>query len=113
MTLREPILFPRMYWAYIALAAMDVLLTTLILSTGGAELNAVGRAAFAWAGITGATMLKFTTVVVVLLICEYTGRLREETGRLIAYAAVSISIVPVTVGLIEVSDAIRYGLISI
>ncbi|GAB4544612.1 MAG: hypothetical protein Tsb0013_01840 [Phycisphaerales bacterium] len=113
MTLREPILFPRMYWAYIALAAADVLLTTMILRAGGAELNVFGQAAFAWAGITGATFFKFATVVVVLLICEYTGRLREEMGRLLAYAAVSVSVVPVTVGVLELTDAVRLGLVSI
>lgn len=113
MSLREPILFPRMYWAYIALAVADVLLTTMILRAGGVELNAIGAAAFDWAGITGATFLKFATVVIVLLVCEYTGRLREETGRLVAYLAVSVSIVPVTVGAMELTDAVRYGLVSL
>lgn len=113
MPLREPILFPRMYWAYIVLAAMDVLLTALILKVGGHELNAVGRAAFAWAGLFGATMLKFTTVTVVLLACEYAERAKPDAGRLIVYAAVSISTVPVMMGLMEIGDAIRYGLLTI
>ena len=113
MTLREPILFPRMYWAYIALAAADVLLTTMILKAGGVELNAIGAAAFDWAGITGATFLKFATVAIVLLICEYTGRLRENAGRARAYIAVSVSVVPVTIGAMELTDAVRYGLVSL
>lgn len=111
--LREPILFPKMYWAYIALAAADVLLTTLILSVGGMELNAVGRAAFAIGGITGATFLKFTTVAIVLLVCEYTGRTRVGLGRALAYIAVSVSFVPVTVGVMEVADAFRFGLLTL
>jgi hypothetical protein len=111
--MREPILYPRAYGFYIALAAADVLLTTLILSVGGVELNAIARVAFSEGGITAAAFLKFSTVCFVLIACEIVGRRRHQWGVGLAHVAVMVSIVPVTVGVLEIIDAVRYGLITI
>lgn len=110
--IREPVLFPRMYGFYVALATLDILLTAWILRLGGLEFNPVGAFAFEAGGITGATILKFATVVIFVLICERIGRDRAELGRTLAYIAVCISIVPVTVGSLELFDAWQYGLLA-
>lgn len=108
--LREPILYPRAYSGYIALAAMDVLLTALILRLGGVEVNWFA----AWViekargiettGLTGMTLFKFATVFFVLVACEIVGRQRATLGRTLAQAAVAISCIPVLVAVLQLLD---------
>ena len=100
--LKRPVLYPRAYMAYVALAAVDVLLTSLILSLGGDELNKLAAWVFSEGGITGATFFKFATVVLVLLVCEIAGRHNDGgLGRGLVRWAVIISLAPVLVGAIE------------
>ncbi len=97
-------LYPRAYGLYVALAALDVLLTWVILALGGVELNKLAAWIFANSGVTGATFFKFGTVAFVLIVCEFLGRHQDgELGRRLARWAVIISVVPVTVGVIELS----------
>jgi hypothetical protein len=102
--LLRPVLFPRAYGFYIALAAMDVLLTTLILAKGGVELNKLAAWVFQAHGVPGASAYKFGTVMVVLIACEMAGRYRSGTmGRALAHAAVIISLIPVGIGAVELA----------
>ena len=98
----QPVLFPRAYSAYIALAAMDVVLTALILAKGGVELNKLAAWVFNTHGVPGASIYKFGTVMVVLVACELAGRYRAfNLGRSLAIAAVVISLVPVSIAATE------------
>ncbi len=105
--LRRPVLYPRTYGLYVTLASLDVLLTWLILSMGGTELNQIAAWVFDQHGVAGATFFKFTTVLVVLLTCEFLGHRPPEAriARRLAHLAVAISVIPVMVGVIELSDA--------
>ena len=93
--LTRQIRFGQIYPWYLLVAAMDILITWAVLATGGREFNAV--AAWAWeaAGVTGLTMLKFATVVVVVLICERIAELSEPAGRRLAQWAVALSATPI------------------
>lgn len=103
--LRRPVLFPRVYAMYIALAAMDVLLTTLILAKGGVELNKLAAWLFSTHGLAGASALKFGTVMVVLVACELAGRHRSGTmGRTLAHAAVIVSLIPVMIATVQLGQ---------
>jgi hypothetical protein len=89
----------------VTLAALDILLTWTILALNGTELNKLAAWIFANHGVPGATFFKFGTVVFVLVVCEFLGRHQDgELGRRLARWAVIISVVPVAVGLIELSD---------
>ncbi len=87
---------------YIALATMDVLLTTLILGKGGQELNSVAAWVFNTHGVPGASVYKFATVGLVVVACELAGRHRSGSlGRFLAHAAVVISLIPVVIATVE------------
>lgn len=104
--LHQPVLYPRTYGLYVALAALDILLTWAILALGGSELNQFAAWIFARHGITGATFFKFATVSFVLIVCEFLGRHHDgELGKRLSRWAVIISVIPVTVAIIELTDA--------
>lgn len=113
--LTRPVLYPRMYGVYVALAAMDVLLTSLLLyHLNGEELNRVARWVFESTGITGATFFKFATVSLVLVTCELAGRHEDgELGRALARAAIFVSLVPVAFALWEIAGFTLAWLASI
>ncbi len=97
--LREPVLYPRAYSAYVLLAAADICLTYIILGLGGRELNKLAAWIFDEHGLTGGLLFKFTTVAVVLVSCEYVGRKRpDDVARTLALWAVLVSLAPVLVG---------------
>ncbi len=108
--LREPILYPKAYTGYIALAAMDVILTALIIRLGGVEVNSVA----AWViekaryientGFTGMTLFKFATVFFVLVACEFVGRQKATLGRTLATGAVALNCVPVLIAVMQLLD---------
>lgn len=105
-TLKRPILFPQTYGLYITCAAADTVLTGMILTLGGIELNLIAAGVIDRTGLIGMLLFKFATVYTVLLICEYIGRHRLCTARRLGTWAVIISVFPVLVGLHEL---IRFG----
>jgi hypothetical protein len=96
--LGRPVLYPIAYQWFVLLAALDVLFTWGVLRIGGWEVNGIARAVIHHGDVAGMITLKFFTVVVVLLICEYIGRRRLKTGLGLSIAAVALNVVPVTVG---------------
>jgi hypothetical protein len=108
--LRNPILYPKAYSGYIALAVLDVLLTSLILRLGGNEANFVAAwviekaRAIEATGLTGMTLFKFGTVFFVLVACEIVGRKHADWGSKLSRAAVWISIIPVAVAVSQLLD---------
>lgn len=116
--IREPVLYPRVYPFFIVLAAMDVLLTWVILTTEwhthygvivGLELNGLANSLWHAFGSTGLVVLKFATVLFVLVACEVIGRRRAWTGRKIAEWAAAANAVPVIVGATQIATVAYAG----
>lgn len=91
----RPVLYPGSYAGFIALALLDVLLTWLVLSAGGVELNAIAAWLISRHNVPGMVALKFGTVMIVLIACEIVGSRAHHKGRKLAVWAVLINAVPV------------------
>ena len=96
--------YPRHYIWVLALAILDILVTTAVLSLGGNELNALARWAIAHAGIAGMVAIKATTLTLVLLICEYLGRHRPRIGLRLAEFALAANTAAVACGLVYLTQ---------
>lgn len=96
--------YPRHYAWVLVLAVLDIVFTTLVLSTGGKELNAIARWAIDHAGVLGMVAIKATTLTVVLMICEYLGRHRPQTGRRLVELALIAQSAAVGCGLIYLTQ---------
>ena len=94
----RPILYPTAYrWAIIA-AALDVICTWVILSSGGAELNAIANRVIQLGGLPAMVTFKFAIIALVITICEVIGRRQQLAGRRLAITAVALNSFPVVVG---------------
>lgn len=95
---REPghVLYPRLYTWVVFLASMDIIMTWVILHMGGAEVNVLAASVIERWGLVGMIVLKFVSIIAVVLISEFVGRRRHTTGRWLVTAAVVISVMPVT-----------------
>lgn len=98
------VVFPRHYVWLLGLAAADVLVTWLVLGTGGTELNALARLAIERAGVLGMISIKAATLALVLAICEYVGRRRPTTGRRLAEFALAANTMAVSFGLVYLTQ---------
>ncbi len=96
--LLEPCLYISFHRWFLALAALDVVLTTMVLNLGGQEANIVPRAVLARTGLGGMIALKAATVVFVLLVCELVGRTREPIGRRLALTAIAANTAAASLG---------------
>ena len=96
--LAEPCLYLDFHRWFLALAALDVMLTTVVLHIGGQEANVVPRAILARAGLGGMVALKAASVIFVLLVCELAGRRRERIGRRLALGAVAANSLAAAMG---------------
>ena len=99
---------------------MDVLLTWVILLFGedaAVEINPVARLVIeGWGdldgfGMAGASGLKFTLVVLAIVICEIVGRSSDRKGRWLAWVLAVIAAVPVvwSLGLLLMNQTILSG----
>ena len=102
---------------------MDVLLTWVILLFGdpdrdsSPEVNPIARSVIeGWGGVdglgmAGASGLKFTLVVLAIVICEIVGRSSDRKGRRLAWVLAVIAAVPVvwSLGLLLMNQAILSG----
>jgi hypothetical protein len=108
---RDPVSFPTAYKWYLALAAGDVLLTSLILELGGVELNSLADWVHGQGGMFGLSVLKFATVAVVVVCCEAIARRNARTGGRLAEWAVAISAIPVAVAGAQLVAAGAMGIV--
>lgn len=95
-------LYPNHYAWYVLAGTLDVLVTFVIVSyLGGGEANALARRILERHGWMGMVALKYSTVLVVLLVCEFVGRRHANVGRRLAVTAVILSALPVGLGLLQ------------
>jgi hypothetical protein len=105
--------YPNAYVWFIFLAALDIMLTYLILhpvlfprdvtmiDSRGTEANVLADWFIERWDVPGMVAFKFALVVVVVVLCEVIGRHRDATGRRIAEWAVAVSVIPVLVALTQ------------
>ena len=96
--LTEPCRYPHLHRWFLALAAIDVALTSIVLCLGGQEANVVPRAVLGYAGLGGMILLKTACVALTLLACEAAGRRSEPVGRGIALAAIGANTIAAAMG---------------
>ncbi len=106
------VLYPDHYAWYLLGSALDIVVTTFILEhmglgnehgvePVGREVNVLAARLIDVMGIWGLIALKFSTVIVVILVCETVGRRRPRLGRALATTAVVLSALPVGLGLLQ------------
>ncbi|MBX3323566.1 MAG: hypothetical protein KF757_11310 [Phycisphaeraceae bacterium] len=97
------VLYPDLYCWYVLAATLDILMTTIVMTHFDAiEVNLIAAHLIERFGFVGLIPLKFATVVLVVLICEYVGRERHMTGQRVAITAVGLSSLPVVAALAQV-----------
>lgn len=89
------VLYPNLYLWLIFVAALDVILTRVILFFGGTEVNPVADWILDEFGRIGMSVFKFIIVTIVIVCCEIVGRQKYRTGRNLAFTAILISCLPV------------------
>ncbi len=107
---RSPLAFPRLYLWYLTFATLDIVVTTVILSLGGRELNGLAALALARLGLPGLALVKFLAVAIVVVIVETIfhssdAPKQRATAMRIAEWAIAASVIPVVVGLIQLAVA--------
>ncbi len=96
------VLFPNLYAWYILAATLDVVVTHQILHHfQGTEVNKLADSLIRHFGVAGMIGLKYASIIVVVLVCEFVGRRKRRLGRGLAIAAICISSLPVGVGLLQ------------
>jgi len=95
---RRDVLFPNHYTWLVFVAALDIMLTCMILYRGGKEVNGLALWFIRHFGLPGLVGFKYAMVVVVIVLCEIAGRLHPHWGRRLATIAIGINCVPVAVG---------------
>jgi len=100
----NPVLYPNHYAWYVLAATLDVICTHQILHRfKGSEMNKLADALIQRCGLLGMIGLKYSSIVLVVLICEFVGRRQLQLGRRLAVAAICISALPVGIGLLQLS----------
>ena len=102
----SPVRYGGFYPWYILLASLDIMLTWVVLTMGGQEVNGVALWALALGGLNGIIALKFATVTVVVVICETIGVRDERAGRRMAQWSVAVSAVPIVVAIVEITATV-------
>jgi hypothetical protein len=97
------VLYPNLYAWYILAATLDIVVThTILHHLGGSEVNRIADALIQKFGVLGMVGLKYSSILLVVTICEIVGRRSVRLGRRLAVAAIAISVFPVGVGLLKV-----------
>jgi hypothetical protein len=89
------VLYPERYVWYVFASSLDIIFTRIVLWFGGTEVNTIADWLLGVFGVWGLIGLKFATVVLVVLICEFIGRRRVLLGRRMAEVAIVVSAMPV------------------
>ena len=87
------------YVWFIFVSSLDIMLTWLILSKGGSEVNPVAKLVIDNWGLAGAIGFKFALALFVIVACEIVGRKRDRLGRNLILFGIIISASPVVYSL--------------
>lgn len=110
---RRSVLYPNAYVWFIFVAALDIMLTYLILNPAmfshdmdmtmprGSETNALADWVINRWDVPGMVVFKFLLVILVIGLCEIIGRYRDDTGRMLARWAIAVTSIPVLLALIQ------------
>lgn len=102
--------YPAEYVWYIFASSLDIMMTyAIVYRLGGREVNAIAAhlvVKFAHWGLIG---LKFSTVILVIAVCEIVGRKNERAGRMLAIVAVVLSALPVGYGILQLLAWVHFG----
>ena len=91
-----PVRYPEQYVWLILVGSLDIMLTSVILThLGGREANPIAQWFIDRLDVWGLILLKFTTLIVVILICERIGAERHALGKRVAEWSIAISCFPV------------------
>ncbi|MCG8509410.1 MAG: DUF5658 family protein [Rhodospirillales bacterium] len=106
-------LFPDAYCWFILVASMDVMLTWLVLSLGGTEVNPIADRILATTGHWGMVGFKLGITLLVIELCQIVGDRDKRKGSRLAWTAVGISAIPIvwSLGLL-LSTSLQYLLIA-
>ena len=91
--------YPTEYTWLVLVASLDLMLTWVVLHSGGQELNLVADAVIDAYGLWGLSAFKFGMVLFVICLCEIVGRRRDAAGRFLAMTAVGLNCVPVVLAM--------------
>lgn len=92
----RPVRYPDHHVWYVLAASLDLMVTNVLINHRGFyEANAIAARIIDLGGFWGLIAFKFATVALVVMICEFIGGKRPETGRQLAQAAIAISALPV------------------
>lgn len=101
---RSPALYPNLYAWYVLAATLDIVVThSILLHFGGSEVNALAASLIDRFGVIGMVALKYSTLIAVIAICEFIGRRKVALGRRLAVGAITLSALPVGVGLLQIA----------
>ncbi len=102
---KEPVLYPGLYPWFVLAAALDVMLTWIILGPpmGGVEVNPIAARVIDTGGITAATYFKFATVMVVMFLAEFIGRRNDLMGKRVLGLAVLCNVAVVVVSSTQIA----------
>jgi len=102
-------LYPNIYVWYIFLAALDLMLTWIVLHLDGLELNPLADLVIQHGGLPATVVYKFALVLVVVLVCEIAGQHSESLGRRLAGWAVAVTAVPVVLAFIQLAHDLLFS----
>lgn len=90
-----PMRYPNAYVWLLFFSAMDIMLTWVIFTNGGREVNPIAeQVIFRW-GLDGMILYKFILVLFFILMCEFIGKQRDRTGQRLSQLGVLIAAFPV------------------
>ncbi len=110
-----PVLYPDRYLWYVLASVMDIVVTvTVLVHYSAREVNSIAQASIEMFDTWGLIGLKFLTLIIVVLICEYIGRRNERLGRMLATIAIAASLMPVMAATTQVfwfwsQGTLQYG----
>ncbi len=98
------VLYPDRYVWYVFVSALDIILTvTVLVHLGMREANTFAQWSIDHFGTWGLIGLKFLSVIVVVMICEFIGRRDVRRGGRLAYIAIGLSLIPITAAIVQIA----------
>lgn len=108
--LGRAVLYPDAYAWYVLASSLDIMVThTILHHFDGREVNLLAARLIERFGHWGLIGLKFASVIVVVLVCEFVGRARPGLGRGLVILAVVLGAFPVGIGLLQLAAWVGWG----